>query len=72
MEIEFFLDKSIEQNAAFYYEKAKHLKKKRPEVSASGRRPKERFGELQGRILYPPSIRYPACRSVSRTASSGT
>ena len=47
MEIEFFLDKSIEQNAAFYYEKAKHLKKKRPGVIQAIERTRRQMVQLE-------------------------
>ena len=47
MEIELFLNKSIEQNAAFYYEKAKHLKKKRPGVVQALERTRRQIEQLE-------------------------
>lgn len=47
MNIELFLDKGIEQNAAFYYEKAKQLKKKRPGVVQAIERTRRQIEQLE-------------------------
>jgi len=47
MHVELFLNKSIEQNAAFYYEKAKQLKKKRPGVLQALERTRRQIEQLE-------------------------